>query len=375
MQTISLCMIVKNEEETLARCLHSVHGIADEIVIADTGSTDGTKSVASRFTDRVYDFQWADDFSAARNFVFGLATMDYILWLDADDILLPKDRVAFLALKETLPSSVDAVMMRYNVRFDREGNPVFSYFRERLIRRDRHFRWLEPVHEYIPVGGRVRNEEIAVTHTKLHRSSGGRNIGIYERLLAAGRPLSPRGLYYYARELMDHGRTAEAASYFQSFLTGGLGWVEDNISACLALADCYRALGQPERQVLTLLRSFQYDTPRAEACCQLGYLYEKRNDYRRAAFWFGLAASLQKPDGSWGFFQPDCWDYLPNLELSVCYDRLGDLEKAEQYNELAARSKPDAFAVRYNRDYFQKRRQQAAAGQKGGEGSACGSPC
>lgn len=370
MQTISLCMIVKDEEKTLARCLHSVQGIADEIVIVDTGSKDGTKSIAAQFTNQIYDYTWTDDFAAARNFAFDLATRDYILWLDADDILLPKDRVAFMELKERLSPSVDAVMMRYNVQFDREGNPTFSYYRERLVRRKRHFRWAEPVHEHIQVGGQILNEEIAITHTKLHRTVGDRNIGIYEKQLVAGKPLSPRGLYYYARELMDHNRIADAASSFQRFLKDGRGWVEDNISACLALANCFETLKQPEQQLLALLRSFSYGTPRAEACCQLGYYYKKKNDYQRAAFWFDLVGSLQKPKESWGFFQPDCWDYLPNLELAVCYDNLGDLKKAEHYNELAAQSKPDAFPVKYNREYFQKKKQQKAAAETAGEGES-----
>lgn len=65
MCTISLCMIVKNEESVLARCLDSVRGIADEIILVDTGSTDATKDIARRYTDKVFDFVWVDDFAAA----------------------------------------------------------------------------------------------------------------------------------------------------------------------------------------------------------------------------------------------------------------------------------------------------------------------
>ena len=64
MCTISLCMIVKNEESVLARCLDSVRGIADEIILVDTGSTDATKDIARRYTDKVFDFVWVDDFAA-----------------------------------------------------------------------------------------------------------------------------------------------------------------------------------------------------------------------------------------------------------------------------------------------------------------------
>ena len=92
MITISLCMIVKNEEDTLARCLDTVQDIVDEINIVDTGSTDRTKEIAKKYTSRIFDYPWNDSFSDARNESFKHATKDYILYLDADDVLLEPDR-------------------------------------------------------------------------------------------------------------------------------------------------------------------------------------------------------------------------------------------------------------------------------------------
>ncbi|MER2072437.1 MAG: glycosyltransferase family 2 protein, partial [Psychrobacillus sp.] len=86
MITISLCMIVKNEEEVIGRCLASVKDIVDEINIVDTGSTDQTKEIVKQYTNRIFDFKWIDDFAAARNYSFEQATKEYILWLDADDV-------------------------------------------------------------------------------------------------------------------------------------------------------------------------------------------------------------------------------------------------------------------------------------------------
>ena len=83
--TISLCMIVKNEERTLARCLDTVTDLVDEIIILDTGSSDRTMDIAAKYTDRVYTYTWNEDFAAARNESFVRATQEYILWLDADD--------------------------------------------------------------------------------------------------------------------------------------------------------------------------------------------------------------------------------------------------------------------------------------------------
>ena len=92
MSSISLCMIVRNEEKTLERCLNSVKKVVDEIIIVDTGSTDSTKSIAKKFTNKVFDFKWCDNFSLARNFSFSKATCEYIMWLDADDIITEENK-------------------------------------------------------------------------------------------------------------------------------------------------------------------------------------------------------------------------------------------------------------------------------------------
>ena len=93
-------MIVKDEEEVLERCLDSVKDVVDEIIIVDTGSTDKTKEIAYKFTDKVFDFEWINDFAAARNYSFSKATMEYCMWLDADDYIREEEREKILKLKE-----------------------------------------------------------------------------------------------------------------------------------------------------------------------------------------------------------------------------------------------------------------------------------
>lgn len=356
---ISLCMIVKNEEETLGRCLRSVGEIADEIVIADTGSTDRTREIAEQLGCRVFDFPWTDDFSAARNFSFSKATKDYILWLDADDVFLDGDREKFLALKKDSDFSADVYMMKYNIGIgaEKEG-PALSYYRERLVRRSGGFLWHEPVHEHLEISGKIVNTDICVTHAAKGKTSGSRNLHIYEKILAEGGSLSPRGLYYFARELKENGRFSEAAEEFRSFLDGGEGWVEDNISACAELGECLRQTGSEDLELPVLLRSFAYDTPRAEICCRIGYCFERKGEYRLAVFWFRLCLSLGETGGAWGFQNPDCRGYVPCIECAVCYDRLGDLSNAEAFNELAAQYKPGSPSVAHNRKYFKERKIQ-----------------
>lgn len=82
---ITACLIVKNEEDMLRRCLESLQGGVDEIVIVDTGSTDKTKEIAKEFTNKVYDFEWTDDFAEARNYAASHATGEWIIAVDADE--------------------------------------------------------------------------------------------------------------------------------------------------------------------------------------------------------------------------------------------------------------------------------------------------
>ena len=91
-KTISCCMIVKNEEDNLSRCLKTVTYFADEIVIVDTGSTDDTKRIAAKFTDKIIDLKWEEEdglgnFARARNYSIDNATGDFIFWIDADEQL------------------------------------------------------------------------------------------------------------------------------------------------------------------------------------------------------------------------------------------------------------------------------------------------
>lgn len=355
MITISLCMIVKNEENVIARCLNSVKDIADEIIIVDTGSTDKTKEIAYGFTDKIYDFKWIDNFSAARNFSFSKATMNYILWLDADDVISEREKEKFIELKQTLLPVVDIVMMKYDVAFDEHGTVTLSYFRERLSKRINNYEWKEAVHEYLQISGIIINSDIHITHQKLRPSSPGRNLLIYEKMISTGTDLTPRGLFYYARELSESGRYEDAIKYYNKFLDTGEGNQEDNIRTCSDLAICYHIKHDLQNMLKILLKSFEYDTPRAEICCHLGFYYLDKEEYDKAIVWYKIALQLKKPDEGWGFILHDYWGFIPNIQLSVCYDRLRNLKEAIKYNNEAAKYKPENTQVLLNKLYFKKR--------------------
>ncbi|TBL80625.1 glycosyltransferase [Paenibacillus thalictri] len=353
MITISLCLIVKNEENSLGRCLGSVHDLVDEIVIVDTGSTDRTKEIAASFNARLFDFEWIHNFAAARNYAFDQATMEYIFWLDADDVLEEKDRVLLRELKATPDFDYDSVTMHYHLSFDASGKVTSSLRRNRLVKRSCGFRWHGIVHEYLAVGGRIMDSAIAVTHRKdvPHTS---RNLDIYRNQQKAGVPFSPRDQYYFANELRDHGHYAEAAGMYERFLSGKQGWVEDNINGCYKLADCYAHLEEKEKQLASLLRALTYDKPRAELCCKLGDWFQQAGNWEVAIHWYQTATMLKLPENSWGAIDHAAWTWLPHLQLCVCYDRLGKRDKAYLHHELCKMHVPDHPSVKFNEAYFQK---------------------
>jgi glycosyltransferase involved in cell wall biosynthesis len=320
-------MIVKNEEKSLARCLDSVRDLVDEIIIVDTGSTDRTKEIAQRYTDQIYDFKWINHFAAARNFSFSKANMDYILWLDADDILNEPDRESFLILKRNLSLDVDSVAMEYHLELNKEGNPISSLRRNRLVKREKQFKWIGAVHEYLEVSGNVIISNIAITHMSLHHDAK-RNLNIYQNLIAQGEQFSPRDLFYYANELFDHQKYEKALDYYIQFLDTKKGWVEDNITACGNIADILHELGDLEQELHYILKSFEYDTPRAELCCRLGYWFLKKNLPFPAIFWYKQALSLDKPTNNWGRINHACWTWLPHYMLFFCYHHISNYKLA-----------------------------------------------
>lgn len=352
MCTISLCMIVRNEEAVLDRCLESAANLVDEIVIVDTGSTDATKEIARQFTGKLFDFPWVDDFAAARNFSFDQASGDYCMWLDADDVIEEPDRVRFRAMREQLLPEADVVMMPYHTAFDPQGQPTFTYYRERVVRNEARFRWSGSVHEAITPAGEIRWSDAAVSHKKVGSGDPDRNLRIYEAQLAAGKALDPRNQFYYARELWYHSRFEEAAKVLTAFLDSGAGWLENQIEACRLLSQCMTALGRDGDALSALLRSLTLDTPRAEVCCDMGGWFLARKQWRQAAFWYELALTRKRDDTSGAFVSPDCYGYLPAVQLCVCWYHLGDVEKAKAFNELAASFRPEDPFVLQNRTFF-----------------------
>ena len=346
--TLSVCMIVKDEEEVLGRCLMSIQGVWEELIVVDTGSKDKTKEIASAFGAKVYDFAWCDHFAKARNFSFSMAREELVMWLDADDVLTEEDCAKLQRLKST--------MRDYDMAFAEYDAGGCRYLRERVFRRECGYVWQGAVHEVIVPRGRIFYSDLTVTHKKGKKNNSMRNLSICQKQIAAGEKLDDRERFYYGRELFYHNMDTEAIAVLEEFL-GGNGWGENKAEACLVLYRLYGRRGETARARGCLVRSFLFAKPKAETCCLLGDCFLE-SDLPLAIHWYetALALSSEGELKSGGFVQEDYLKFIPCMQLCYAYDRLGNHALAEKYNEEAGKCKPQDARYLYNKRYFESRK-------------------
>jgi tetratricopeptide (TPR) repeat protein len=232
--SLSVVMIVKDEAGVLAECLASVRGIADEIVIGDTGSTDGTAEVAGRFGARVVPVEWRNDFAEARNAVLREARGDWLLHLDADEVLDREGAARVRAIVDQDGAGADAIEVTLANYCDaprawrwtpaRPGDPCARGYSGylpvgllRLFRNGMGFHYREPVHENImesvvEAGGVVRAEPIFIHHYGYVRETKTKGALYLEiaREKTRARPDDPKSWHDLAEQLVALDRAAEA---------------------------------------------------------------------------------------------------------------------------------------------------------------------
>lgn len=220
MATVSLTMIVRDEERNLPACLAGCADLFDEVVIVDTGSTDGTKAIAAAARDRrgaaarVFDFAWCDSFAAARNESLRHATGDWIFWMDADDRLDEANRRKLSELLATLDDRYQGFELGQVSAFP-NGHVTPPFRQLRLFPRRPELTWFGRIHEGIRVGGELPRiwTGIEIWHvgyrdpTTLDAKSD-RNLRLLE-LQVAETPHHPVVLFHLAREYFIKGRAAE----------------------------------------------------------------------------------------------------------------------------------------------------------------------
>lgn len=338
MASISVCMIVKNEAAVLERCLNSLVGIPDEIVIVDTGSSDETKNIARRYTHKVYDFPWVDDFAAARNFSLSKASCEYIYVADADEVLDRENRVRFIELKQALLPEVEVVEMGYSHEFAHNTTENFALeHRPKLFRRLRQFQYMDPIHEVLRTDPVVYRSNIVVHHCPTS-NHGGRDLALFARMVQKKAVFSNRLEMMYARELLIAGTPEDlekSRPYFEHVAQDVTRQQEGlRRAACvLAFAAAYR---NDAAELLRIAAPELVGTPPAEICCALGQYFLRAGEISRAADWYSAALSGAQPEliaASVGS--------RPLEGLAQCYESAGDIETAEEYRTKAAEWRPE----------------------------------
>ena len=332
MATISVCMIVKNEEAVLARCLDCLNDLAEEIIVVDTGSSDRTLEIARQYTPKVYSFPWHQDFSEARNFAFSKAACDYIYSADADEIIDEENRAAFLALKESIAPETEVVQFRYanQLRFNTTCNFDTEY-RPKLFKRLRTFHWIEPIHEMIDLKVHVLESDIVIFHAPENQHSA-RDFSIFRKAAAQGN-LNSRLHRMYGKGLFIAGTDADfldAYSYFEATLHDEARSLDDiRVSQCV-VARCARLKKENTELFKAALKNVIGGKPSAEVCCELGAFFQETKDHEEAATWYYTAAFGAESECDIRYSGS-----IALLRLSECCRALGMTEEAETYRVQA----------------------------------------
>lgn len=324
---ISVCMIVKNEENCLERCLKSLDGIADELIIVDTGSTDTTKDIALKYTDKVYDFEWTGSFSDARNFSFSKASCDYIYCADADEEIDEENRQKFLILKKSLLPEIEIVQMYYCNQL--KNNTIYNFDKElrpKLYKRIRTFNWFEPIHEQVNLNPIVYDSDIEIIHRPASVHAG-RDLARLEKMVADGETISKRLRDIYVKELYIAGaeeNLIKALPYFEELCDKEDIEEEDILCAITVAFKASKAIGDIDKQFKYALRGVATKGC-SELCCELGSWFYERGMYEESAMWFYNAAFETEP-----LISKDSIREVPLNMMIKCYEQLGDNERADQ---------------------------------------------
>ncbi len=344
---LSLCMIVRDEQEMLPRCLASVAGAVDEIVIVDTGSTDATVQVARSFGARVIEQRWRDSFAEARNASFDAAAGDWLIYLDADEVLVGADRDLLRSLTGRTWREAFCVSETSHTGEPGAGTAV-RHDALRMLRNRPEYRFEGRVHEqivhrlptYLPE--RIEVSDVRIEHygylapVRRQRDKPARNVELL-RLQQADGPATPFLHYNLGSEHAAAGEAAAAAREFErAWELLGAEAEQQRFAPTLGvrLAKALRACGRPQEALaragegLALFPDFtDLVLEQARAASALGQQERAIGLYERC---IAMGDAPRRYTGSVG-----CGSYLARLGLAELYRARGENGRAI---ELLARS-------------------------------------
>ena len=328
MATISLVMIVKNEIACLERCIESVKAIVDEFVIVDTGSTDGTQEIIKKY-GTLYEAPFVN-YVETKNYALSLAKGDYILFMDADEIVI----AGLEFLKEHATTGTECVNAKLFEGYA-DDDPTNVYFRSRLWKNNGQWKFYGPgVHEALGGGtGTMTDHRIVVRHEHGFRTRDEYSIKFeqYRQILInylKEHPDDPRGTFYLGRTYMDTRYFQDAITQYQRYLALNTSFRDERWQAAYDIAQCWKWDGDYDNALTACDLADTIDPRRAETCVLRGQMYFELQDIEKAIPWFKKAASLPIPTDVTLFLNPRMHSYIPLDYLVLCYDRIKDYKNA-----------------------------------------------
>jgi len=277
METISASMIVKNEEICLEKCLQSLQGL-DEIVILDTGSTDKTGEIARKYTDKYFagEYKWNDNFAEARNLSISKCTSDWILTIDADEWLeeggVEKIRAAISGENK---NSVDFYVVSSN------GKTV--HFQPRLYRNKKEIFWKGAIHNYLNItDGNKKDITITYGYSPAHKDDPDRALRILQKIVDEN-PDSVREVFYLAREYSYRKKWLKALVWLNVYVTRWT-WAPELAEAYLLMAHCYWYSQKGEKAREACLQAIKINTNFEEAIRFMAVMSGPKNRKRWVEF-------------------------------------------------------------------------------------------
>ena len=256
---LSVVMIVKNESKCLDRCLTSVVG-ADEIIIADTGSTDNTIEIAKKYTNKIFYYKWNDNFAEARNYALSQASGNWILSIDADEWLfengIERIRKAIKIADEHNQQTI-GVIMEANISLE-------QFYFPRLFKRCKEVYWCGAIHNYLNVTSNNKSDiKITYSYSNAHDNDPDRALRILKQEVK-NNPECIRETFYLAREYFCRKDWITAAFWYKDYLTRA-NWAPEWSEGYLMLARCYWNLDKADEAKDACLQAIKINADFAEA--------------------------------------------------------------------------------------------------------------
>ena len=347
---LSVCLIVKNEQDVLDRCLCCVKKFADEIIVVDTGSSDKTKEIALRYTNKVYDFKWRCDFALARNFSFEKASGDFIMWIDADDVVDEENVKRILDLKARTPSA-DVYFFKYAM-INQKGEKTLEFYRERIVRKSLGLKWQGFIHEAISPAGKIEKKDIVIYHKKEKPGNPKRNLKIYQYHRRLGTPFDARSTYYFAKEYYYNGYYKSAVKWLNKFLKMNGKFAPNQQDAYLTLGRCYAQMGNYALTIKSLQTALLKTEFSGEMACEMASAFYKLNQPQKAVLFYEMALNISPNLLDGAFVNKDYYYIIPLLELVKIYYEMGELQKSKNMHSICMQNYPDDPRVIYNEKFF-----------------------